>query len=91
MHFLKTKVDKTEWAVALFYEQFANSTDGIAFSMTLMHTEQDWKKLDIEKNPVKHIYKKQEKFGKKINAQIKHTLFAKFIIHLLGAKIQPVW
>ena len=53
MHFLKTKVDKTEWAVALFYEQFANSTDGIAFSMTLMHTEQDWKKLDIEKNPEK--------------------------------------
>ena len=60
MHFLKTKVDKTEWAVALFYEQFANSTDGIAFSMTLMHTEQDWKKLDIEKNAENHIYKKQK-------------------------------
>ena len=57
---MKTKVDKTEWAVALFYEQFANSTDGIAFSMTLMHTEQDWKKLDIEKNPEKHIYKNQK-------------------------------
>ena len=65
MHFLKTKVDKTEWAVALFYEQFANSTDGIAFSMTLMHTEQDWKKLDIEKNPEKHIYKRQKSLAMK--------------------------
>ena len=60
MHFLKTKVDKTEWAVALFYEQFANSTDGIAFSMTLMHTEQDWKKLDIEKNPKKTYLQEAE-------------------------------
>ena len=38
----------------------ANSTDGIAFSMTLMHTEQDWKKLDIEKNPEKTYLQEAE-------------------------------
>ena len=63
-----------------FYEQFANSTDGIAFSMTLMHTEQDWKKLDIEKNPEKNIFTRSRKFGNKINAQVKRTPHAKFII-----------
>ena len=59
--------------------------------MTLMHTEQDWKKLDIEKNPEKNIFTRSRKFGNKINAQVKRTPHAKFIIHLLGAKIQPLW
>ena len=27
-----------KWVVALFYDQFANFADGIASSMTLMHT-----------------------------------------------------
>ena len=91
MHFLKTKVDKTEWAVALFlwtvcqfhwWNRLLNDFDAHGARL-----EKAWHWEESGKN----IFTRSRKFGNKINAQVKRTPHAKFIIHLLGAKIQPLW